>query len=129
MDDHVGTLVLRGPAGHPIPAAGGTYVPRILLFRDGTGRAAARFAQGCGKRQREGFLLARSEEAGDRQPPSVRDHEQALDAELLVGLAIEPDPDRVELPFGGGPAVTDLAHAQLARGHGHPLIGTFRPPT
>src|SRR5260370_9951118 len=115
MDDHVGNLVLSGPAGQPIPAAGGTYVPRILLFRDGTGRAAARFAQGFGKRQREGFLLARSEEAGDRQPPSVRDHEQALDAELLVGLPIEPDPDPVARSFGGGPAGSSLAHA------------TFRP--
>src|SRR5438067_616838 len=75
------------------------------LFRDGAGRAAARLRQGRGKRQRESFLLARPEETGNRQPPPMRDQEQALDAEFLVGLAIEPDPDRVELPFGDGSAV------------------------
>src|SRR5262249_32135616 len=102
-------------------------IRRITALYDRTGRPPAGLPQRRGERQPEGFLLARSEDARDGQPSPMRDREQALDPEFLVGLAVEPDPYRVESPFGDLPAMTDLAHAQLARRHRHRLIGGCGP--
>src|SRR5882724_8895922 len=69
------------------------------LRNDGSCRPAPGLAQSGRKRRRETFFFVGPEEGGDRQPSAVRNKEQALDAELLVHVAIEPHPNRIEGPF------------------------------
>jgi len=64
------------------------------------GRPALGLADGGRQRIGKALLLARAQKAADRQLAAARHQEKPLDAELLVGVAVEPDPERIERPFG-----------------------------
>src|SRR4029453_5671991 len=85
-------------------------------------RAAFGLREGAREREREALLLLRAQKARDRQPASVRDQEQALDAEFLVLVAVELHPDRIERPLPHAPVIADLAHRQLGGCHSDDLI-------
>src|SRR5262245_544055 len=76
------------------------------------------------EREREAFLLLRSEAARDRKPPPARNQEQPLDAELCMHHAVEPNPERIERPFADPAVVTDLTHGELGGRDGNLLVGS-----
>src|SRR6266702_7532031 len=84
----------------------------------------------CGvQRFDQGFvkacLFVRSQKPGDQEPAATRDQINVLDAEILVDLLVEADPERVEGPFGDMAAMADAPHAQLRRGD-HNLLARPR---
>src|SRR5437764_8458012 len=99
------------------------FLPRSESLKHRPGRAAPGLAERGRQRERKALLLMGAEEACDREPSSVRDQKQPLDAEFGVHVAIEPHPDRVERPFADPAVVADLAEFQLRWGHGDLLVG------
>src|SRR5215203_7419136 len=99
------------------------------LARDGRGRSehalesAVHLHQGRAERSGEGLAFGRRELAGDRDMLAARDEPEALQAELVVGLAAELRPQRIEAPFAPLAAMADATQQELERGQHHLLEG------
>src|SRR5688500_13829062 len=61
--------------------------------------SALHLRQGLAEGVREALALRRREVAGDDEALATRDERQLLQAEILVVLAVESRPQRIESPF------------------------------
>ena len=65
----------------------------------------------------EAFPLLGRQKTGDRKLAPARDEKQLQQSELLVLLAVEPGPERIQSPFRDLAAVTDLAETDFGGRH------------
>src|ERR1051326_7388254 len=100
-----------------IYVARGSTPTRFLTLNNRPCRSAPGFAKRCRQCRGKAFPLLRREEAGDRKLPPTRHQKQFQQPELLVGLAVELGPKRIERPFGNLAAVADAAQPQLRWRH------------
>ena len=75
------------------------------------------------KRGGEAFPLLGRQKTRDRKLAPARYEEQLQQSELLVLLAVELGPERIQRPFRDLAAVADLAEPELRRRHGDLLEG------
>src|SRR4030081_3648536 len=78
------------------------------------GRPALGLADRGRRRIGKALLFARAQKTADRQLAAARHQKKPLDAELLMGVAGGPAPERIEGPFGDPGALAPLAGARRA---------------